>query len=131
MAWLPNSTYNVILINKTNLIFKLKTWEILCYCIFLHRYLYNYQILLIESCYGYTYYVKLFIYKENNLCSPLQLQLIFLFDFLAPPRYLFQCRYPSYYPIMNTTKTTNSHQINSNPIHGLFWIYTTTFMTNL
>ena len=45
----------------------------------------NYQILLIESCCGYTYYVKLFIYKENNLCSPLQLQLIFLFDFFWYP----------------------------------------------
>ena len=97
---MPNITYNVIFINKTKLIFKLETWKFLCYCIFLPNYLYNYQLLLFESCCGHTFGVKLFIYKENNLCLLLQLLLNFLSDFLAPHRYVFPCRYPSYYPIV-------------------------------
>ena len=83
MTWLPNSTFNVIVIKKTNIIFKLKTWKILCYYIFYINISFNYQLLLIESCCRHTYSLKLFVYKENNLCLLLQLQLNFLFAFFG------------------------------------------------
>ena len=51
----------------------------------------TYIVITIKNCLlkvdvgTHVYYVKLFIYKENNLCSPLQLQLIYLFDFFDTP----------------------------------------------
>ena len=80
-----NQNRTNILINKTKLIFKLKTWKIVCYYIFLHKYLYDYQLLHIESCCRHIYCVKLFVYIGNNLSSQLRLQLNYLFDFICQP----------------------------------------------